>query len=93
MGTGTWHWERKRERLKREIANHLDFLSGSVTTKGPGGGFILTGKEKGKTKSRYIRVAMLAEVRRMTHRHQQLKALLRELAEVNWQLLKLRHQK
>ena len=88
MAIGTWHLEQKRE-----IGNHLDFLSGSVTSQGPKGGFILTGKVKGKTKSRYIRVAMLEEVRRMTRRHQQLKALLHDLAEVNWQLLKLQHQR
>ena len=89
MGTSKWHLQQKQQRLKREIGGHLDFLVGTVTTQGATGGFILTTKEKAKTKSKYIRVGMLDEVRRMTRRHQKLKALLGELAEVNWELLKL----
>ena len=92
MGTSPWHLQQKKERLKREISNNLDFLMGSVTTQGSTGGFILTNKEKAKTKSKYIRVGMLKEVRRMTRRHQKLKPLLKELAEVNWELLKMETQ-
>ncbi len=91
MGISTWHLEQKRERLKREILNHRDFLNGSVTTQGPSGGFNLTAKQKGTTKSRYIRVAMLEEVRRMTRRRGRLKALLHELAELNWELRQMKH--
>ncbi len=90
MGTGIWQLEQKRERLKREILNHLDFLNGSVTSQGPSGGFNLTSKHQGKTKTRYIRVALLEEVRRMTKRRAQLKALLHELAQLNWDLLQLK---
>lgn len=89
MGTSKWHLQQKRERLKREISANLEFLMGSVTTQGSTGGFILTYKERAKTKSKYIRVGMLDEVRRMTRRHQKLKALLRELSDVNWELLKI----
>lgn len=89
MATSTWHLQQKQQRLKREISENLNFLIGSVTTQGSTGGFILTTKEKAKTKSKYIRVGMLDEVRRMTRRHQKLKSLLGELAEVNWELLKL----
>ena len=89
MGAGLWHLQQKRERLKREVGENLDFLAGSVTTQGPSGGFILTHKEKAKTKSRYIRVGMLEEVCRMTRRNKKLKALLKELSEVNWEILKL----
>ncbi len=89
MGTSKWHLQQKQARLKREISENLDFLVGSVTTQGSTGGFILTFKERAKTKSKYIRVGMLDEVRRMTRRHQKLKALLKELAEVNWELLKI----
>jgi len=92
MGTSPWHLQQKKERLKREVGNHLDFLAGSVTTQGATGGFILTTKVKAKTKSKYIRVGMLDEVRRMTRRHRKLKALLNELAEVNWELLKMQCQ-
>ncbi len=89
MGASVWHLQQKKDRLKREISENLDFLAGSVTTQGPSGGFILTHKEKAKTKSRYIRVGMVQEVRRMTRRNKKLKALLKELAEVNWEILKL----
>ena len=91
MGTSVWRLQQKKDRLKREVAENLDFLSGSVTTQGPSGGFILTRKEKAKTKSRYIRVGLVEEVRKMTRRNKKLKALLKELAEVNWEILKLNH--
>jgi len=91
MSAGLWHLQQKRDRLKREIGENLDFLAGSVTTQGPSGGFILTHKEKAKTKSRYIRVGMVQEVRRMTKRNRKLKGLLKELGDVNWEILKLNH--
>lgn len=88
MGTSTWHLQQKKERLIREINANLDILSGSVTSQGPRGGFSLTFKEDGKTRSRYIRTAMVEEVRKMTRRHQKLKELLKELSDVNWEILK-----
>lgn len=91
MAVGAWHLERKQERLKREILDHLDFLNGSVTSQGPSGGFNLTSKEDGKTRSRYIRIGMLEEVRRRTLRRRRLKALLDELAELNWRLLQMKN--
>ena len=91
MGASLWHLQQKQGRLKKEIGENLDFLSGSVTSQGPSGGFILTHKEKAKTKSRYIRVGMVQEVRRMTRRNKKLKTLLKELGDVNWEILKLNH--
>jgi len=84
--------KQKKERLTREIHTHLDFLTGSVTSQGPRGGFTLTFKEEGKTRSKYIRTSMVEEVRRRTGRHQKLKALLKELSTVNWELLKSENQ-
>ena len=89
MGNSIWHLHQKKERLKREISENLDFLVGSVTTQGATGGFILTNKVKTKTQSKYIRKGMIDQVRRMTKVHKKLKGLLSELAEVNWELLKL----
>lgn len=80
--------EKRKERLHLEIAGNLDFLVGSVTSQGPRGGFSLTSARDGRTRTRYIRSALVSEVRRMTARHRRLKALLKELAEVNWELLK-----
>ena len=86
------HLTQKKERITREIHANLNFLSGSVTSQGPRGGFSLTFKEDGKTRSKYIRTSMVDEVRRMTRRHQKLKALLKELSDLNWEILKAENQ-
>ena len=88
MAMTTSHLTQKKERITREINANLDFISGSVTSQGARGGFTLTCKEGGKTRSKYIRTSMVDEVRRMTRRHQKLKSLLKELSEVNWEILK-----
>jgi hypothetical protein len=85
-----WRLQHKKERLKREVLNNLDFLVGSVTSQGVRGGFNLTSGEKGKTRSRYIRRGQLEEVRAMIERHRKLKELLKELSGVNWERLKVR---
>lgn len=89
MPASKWHLEQKRERIVRDINAHLDLLIGSVSSQGASGRFNLTTKVEGKTTSRYIRAGMEKEVRRRTLRHLKLKALLKELAEVNWLLLKM----
>ena len=65
MASSSWHLRQKKERLSREISANLDFLSGSVTSQGPRGGWSLTFKEEGKTRTKYIRTSMVDEVRRM----------------------------
>ena len=78
---------RKRDRLVRQVKDNLDFLIGSVSTKGlTCEAFNLTTKVDGKTVTRHIPIGMLPAVRRMTGRHQKLKALLKELGETNWLL-------
>jgi hypothetical protein len=89
MAINTWQLKQKQERLKKEVAEHLDFLVGSVSSQGKSGRFNLTTKVNQKTTSRYIRAGMEEEVRRMTQQHKKLKALLKELEQVNWDLLKL----
>ena len=89
---GKWHLQQKQERLKREVALNLGFLIGSVTSQGIRVGYSLTTKENSKTRTKYIRKAMVNEVLKMTARHADLKALLKELAEVNWELLKLENE-
>ena len=88
----TYQLRQKKERITRELHANLDFLAGSVTSQGPRGGFSLTFKEDGKTRSKYIRTSMVDEVRRMTTRHQKLKALLKELSDLNWEILKMENQ-
>ena len=78
---------RKRDRLVRQVADNLDFLIGSVSTKGlKCEAYNLTTKVDGKTVTRHIPIGMLPAVRRMTERHRKLKALLKELGETNWLL-------
>jgi len=87
-----YHLKQTKDRITREVLANLDFLAGSVSSQGPRGGFSLTFKEDGKTRSRYIRTSMIDEVRRMTRRHQKLKALLKELSDLNWEILKADNQ-
>ena len=80
--------ESRRQRLAQQVGDHLDFLIGSISTKGfayPA--YNLTTKVEGKTKTRHIPKDMLPLVRRLTARYRKLKSLLRQLDEVNWQLL------
>ncbi len=80
--------ECRRQRLTQQVADHLDFLIGSISTKGfkyPA--YNLTTKVDGKTRTRHIPKDMLPLVRRLTARYRKLKSLLRQLDEVNWQLL------
>ena len=79
---------KKREQVVRRVHEHMDFLIGSVSTKGlkyPA--YNLTTKVDGVTRTRHIPKDMLAIVKRLVLRHQALKHLLRELAAVNWMLI------
>lgn len=77
-----------RELLCRQIADHLDVLIGSVSTKGPKRpGFNLTFKLDGVTRTRHIRKEDLEKVRLMTARYKKLKQLIRKLSDLNWLIL------
>jgi len=81
--------EKKRERLVRQIGDNLDFLIGSVSSKGlKCEAYNLTTKVEGKTKTKHIPKDMVPVVRRMTKRHQELKQLIKELGETNWLLIR-----
>lgn len=84
--------ESRRDRLHKEIINNLNFLAGSVTSQGPRGGFSLTTAQNGKTRTKYIRNTLVDEVRQMTKRHAKLKELLKDLSEINWELLKAKSE-
>jgi hypothetical protein len=80
--------ELRRQRLTQQVVDHLDFLIGSISTKGFAyAAYNLTSKVDGKTRTRHIPKDMLPLVRRLTARYRKLKSLLRQLDEVNWQLL------
>ena len=77
----------KRDRLVRQVQDHLDFLAGSISSKGlRWEAYNLTTKIEGVTKSRHIPKPLLPVVRRMTQRYKKLKALLKDLEKVNWRL-------
>ena len=79
----------KRDRLARQIQDHLDFLAGSISSKGlRWEAYNLTTKADGTTKTRHIPKDLLPLVRRLTQRHKKLKALLKEIEAVNWQLVR-----
>ena len=83
--------ELRRARLVGQVTDNLDFLIGSISTKGfkyPA--FNLTATVDGKTRSRHIPKDALPLVKRLTRRYQKLKSLLKQLDEVNWQLLRHR---
>jgi len=83
--------ELRRARLVQQVTDNLDFLIGSISTKGfkyPA--YNLTAKVDGKTRTRHIPKDMLPLVKRLTARYQKVKSLLKQLDEVNWQLLRQR---
>lgn len=82
--------KKRQALLKKKITENLDFVMGSVTSKGPNTyGHNLTFKVQGKTVSAYIPKALVDKTREMTQTHKELKALLHKLSDVNWELLKL----
>ena len=78
----------KRDRLVEQVKDHLDFLAGSISSKGlKWEAYNLTTKVDGVTKTRHIPKDLLPVVKRMTLRHKKLKALLKDLEQTNWLLI------
>ena len=85
--------QQQRELLAKQIADNLDLLIGSVSTKGPKRpGFNLTFKLDGVTRTRHIRVADLEKVHLMIARHKKLKTLIQKLSDLNWKILTLQSE-
>jgi hypothetical protein len=81
---------RERQRLlKEQICENLDLLIGSVVRSPAMMYHGLTTKVAGKTVNRYVRKGLVPKVKIMTERHQKVRALIRQLSNVNWELLKL----
>ena len=79
---------KNREKLREEINENLDFLMGSVSTKGPSRpGLNLTFKINQVTRTRHIRKEHELQVKQMTLRWRRLRRLLHDLSDVNWELL------
>jgi hypothetical protein len=93
MARTVYELQQQRELLCERIAQNLDILIGSVTTKGPKRpGHNFTFKLDGVTRTRHIRVRNLEKVRLMTARHQKLRELLHQLSDLNWKILTLQSE-
>ena len=80
---------KRRERLIKAITANMDFLIGSVSSKGlKCEAYNLTTKMDGVTRSKHIPKDLVPLTRRMTKRHAKLKAVLKELSQVNWELVR-----
>lgn len=78
----------RRRKLNEQIADNLDFLMGSISTKGPSRpGLNLTFKINQITRTRHIRKEHEQRVKQMTTRWRRLRRLLHDLSDVNWELL------
>lgn len=78
----------QNEKVRQEIAENLDFLMGSLSTKGPKRpGVNLTCKTNQVTRTRHVRKDLEAKVRHMTARWRRLRVLLRRLSDLNWERL------
>jgi hypothetical protein len=79
---------RERARLEAAIVDNLDFLMGSISTKGPARpGFNLTFKINKVTRTRHIRKDLEPQVKQMTARWRRLRVLLHRLSDLNWERL------
>jgi hypothetical protein len=88
MARTVYELQQVRELLCQQIAEHLDILIGSVSTKGPKRpGYNLTFKLDGVTRTRHIRKEDLEKVRLMTARYKKLKQLIHKLSGLNWLIL------
>jgi len=78
----------EHEKVRQEIIDSLEFLMGSVSTKGPKRpGLNLTFKVNQVTRTRHIRKELEPDVRDMTAKWRRLRLLLRRLSDINWQRL------
>jgi len=79
----------KRQRdLKKKIVSSLDILMGSVVKSPTQSGYYLTDKLDGKTVTRYLRKSIRREAQDMTKNHRRIRALLRQISAVNFEILK-----
>lgn len=83
------HLKDRQAELKKQICDNLDLLMGTVNRSPAMMNYSLTAKVNGKTVSRYVRKGWVPAVKIMTDRHKRVRAMIKELSDVNWELLKL----
>ena len=81
--------ELRRQKLKAQIATHLDLLIGSVHKAPSQSGYHLTAKQEGKSVTKYVRKDLVPLALEMTQNHLQIRKLLLELSALNWRWLQL----
>jgi hypothetical protein len=84
--------EQRRQLLKRQIADSLDLLIGSLGKSPSMRGYNLTTMVDGKAVTRYLRKDLVPQAREMIRRYRKLWRLLQQLSRLNWQLLQLPDQ-
>lgn len=93
--------QKRKKALIGRLQEHLDFLIGSVVTyqlkcskhcqcnRGKGHkGFYLSTKQDGKTRNLWLPKHVVKEARRMSRSYARLKQILRDLSQVNYELLR-----
>ena len=79
----------RQRRLKKEVSGKLDLLIGHIRQSPAMKSPTMTFKVHGKTVTRSVRKHLLDRAREMTANHLEVRELIKELAEVNWELLNL----
>ena len=67
----------------------MDLLVGSIYKTPSQTGYHLTPKVEGKSVTKYVRQSLVPQAQAMTENHLQVRALLRQLSQISWQLLQL----
>lgn len=83
------HLKERQAELKKQICDNLDLLMGTINRSPAMMNYGLTTKVDGKTTSRYVRKAWVPQVKKMTDRHKRVRVMIKELSDINWELLKL----
>ena len=83
------HLKERQAELKKQICDNLDLLMGTIIRSPAMMNYGLTTKVDGKTVSRYVRKAWVPKVKKITDRHKRVRTMIKELSDINWELLKL----
>jgi hypothetical protein len=83
------HLKVRQAKLKQQICDNLDLLMGTVYRSPAMRYYHLTTKVEGKTLSRYVPKRLLPAVQEMTDHHKCVRATIKELSDINWELLKI----
>ena len=83
------HLKKRQAELKQQIYDNLDLLIGTVYRSPAMMNYHLTTKVEGKTVTRYVAKGLVPTVQKMTDRNKRIRLMIKELSDINWELLKL----